>query len=93
MNGIDDAPTVRTRYWHALPDGRVQCDLCPRYCQLKEGQRGFCFVRACQDGEVVLTTFGRASSALMAGFIATAAMNNKAARNRSSLTGMSLSGY
>jgi len=53
--------TVPTRYWHTLPDGRVQCDLCPRYCQLREGQRGFCFVRACQDGAVVLTTFGRAS--------------------------------
>ena len=61
MKAIDDAPTVPTRYWHELPDGRVQCDLCPRYCQMKEGQRGFCFVRACRDGEVVLTTFGRAS--------------------------------
>jgi len=26
-----------------------------------EGQRGFCFVRACRGGEVVLTTYGRAS--------------------------------
>jgi pyruvate formate lyase activating enzyme len=44
-----------------LPDGRVQCDLCPRLCKLHEGQRGFCFVRACQDGQVVLTTYGRSS--------------------------------
>src|SRR6266702_4542947 len=21
------------RYWHALPDGRIQCDLCPRDCR------------------------------------------------------------
>src|ERR671917_365987 len=49
------------RYWHVLPDGRVQCDLCPRFCKLHEGQRGFCFVRACQAGEVVLTTYGRSS--------------------------------
>ena len=27
-------------YWHALADGRIQCDLCPRYCKLHEGQRG-----------------------------------------------------
>ncbi|RRQ20876.1 AmmeMemoRadiSam system radical SAM enzyme [Thiohalobacter thiocyanaticus] len=52
---------VKTQYWHRLEDGRVQCDLCPRYCKLKEGQRGLCFVRANQGGEVVLTTYGRSS--------------------------------
>jgi len=52
---------VPTRYWHTLEDGRVQCDLCPRYCKLREGQRGFCFVRANQNGQVVLTTYGRSS--------------------------------
>ncbi len=50
-----------TRYWHRLEDGRVQCDVCPRFCRLHEGQRGFCFVRACEDGAVVLTTYGRSS--------------------------------
>ena len=50
-----------TRYWHALADGRVQCDMCPRACRLKDGQRGLCFVRACEDGEIVLTTYGRSS--------------------------------
>ncbi|MBW2230811.1 MAG: AmmeMemoRadiSam system radical SAM enzyme [Deltaproteobacteria bacterium] len=53
--------THPTRYWKRLPDGRVQCDVCPRHCKLHEGQRGLCFVRACQAGEVVLTTFGRSS--------------------------------
>ena len=32
-------------FWHPLPDGRIQCDLCPRFCKLREGQRGLCFVR------------------------------------------------
>ncbi len=50
-----------TKYWHRLEDGRVQCDLCPRYCRLQEGQRGMCFVRACEDGQVVLMTYGRSS--------------------------------
>ena len=27
------------RYWHKLEDGRIQCDLCPRFCKLHEGQR------------------------------------------------------
>ena len=49
------------RYWHVLDDGRVQCDVCPRYCRLHDGQRGLCFVRARQGGAVVLTTYGRSS--------------------------------
>lgn len=49
------------RYWHALDDGRVQCDICPRFCKLREGQRGLCFVRACHEGTIVLTTYGRSS--------------------------------
>jgi pyruvate formate lyase activating enzyme len=52
---------IPTKYWQRLDDGRVQCDLCPRFCKLHEGQRGFCFVRACQDRQVVLTTYGRSS--------------------------------
>jgi pyruvate formate lyase activating enzyme len=57
-----DSPYVaRTKYWHRLDDGRVQCDLCPRFCKLHDGQRGFCFVRGCLEGEIVLTTYGRSS--------------------------------
>jgi len=54
--------SVPTRYWHRLADGRTQCDVCPRFCRLRPGQRGLCFVRAANDaGEVVLTTYGRSS--------------------------------
>jgi pyruvate formate lyase activating enzyme len=49
------------RWWHALDDGRIQCDLCPRDCRLHEGQRGACFVRAMRGGRMVLTTYGRSS--------------------------------
>jgi len=50
-----------TRYWHALDDGRVQCDVCPRACRLREGQRGLCFVRMRRGDAIVLTTYGRSS--------------------------------
>ncbi|MFN2308619.1 MAG: AmmeMemoRadiSam system radical SAM enzyme [Gammaproteobacteria bacterium] len=62
MNGkrVPDS-VVPTRYWHLLDDGRVQCDLCPRFCKLHEGQRGLCFVRANQHNTIVLTTYGRSS--------------------------------
>ena len=50
-----------TTHWHAVESDRVQCDVCPRYCRLKEGQEGHCFVRAARDGAIVLTTYGRSS--------------------------------
>jgi pyruvate formate lyase activating enzyme len=61
-----DTPTqtssvVPTKYWHRLDDGRIQCDVCPRFCKLQDGQRGLCFVRACENGQIVLTTYGRSS--------------------------------
>ena len=53
--------TVPTRYWQTLADGRVQCDICPRHCRLGEGQRGLCFVRARENDQIVLKTYGRSS--------------------------------
>ena len=53
--------TVRGRWHHALEDGRVQCDLCPRHCRLRDGQRAFCFVRERQGDDIVLTSYGRAT--------------------------------
>lgn len=53
--------TVSGRYWHGLDDERIQCDVCPRFCKLKDGQRGMCFVRARRGDEIVLTTYGRSS--------------------------------
>ncbi|MCB9135640.1 MAG: AmmeMemoRadiSam system radical SAM enzyme [Anaerolineales bacterium] len=52
---------VQGEWWHTRGDGRVQCDLCPRGCSLRDGQRGFCFVRQARDGGMVLTSYGRAS--------------------------------
>jgi pyruvate formate lyase activating enzyme len=50
-----------TKYWHKLPDGRVQCDLCPRFCHIKEGKQGLCYVRENYQGAVVLNTYGLSS--------------------------------
>ena len=58
---FDPQTTVPTKYWHRLDDGRAQCDVCPRFCKLHEGQRGLCFVRGNQNGQIVLTTYGRSS--------------------------------
>jgi pyruvate formate lyase activating enzyme len=61
MTFAQPSTIVPTKYWHQLNDGRVQCDLCPRYCKLQEGQQGLCFVRARQQDRIVLTTYGRSS--------------------------------
>jgi len=56
-----DEYTVVGNWWHTIDDGRVQCDLCPRNCRLKENQQGFCYIREARNGELVLTSYGRAS--------------------------------
>ena len=63
MNARDDwfGEHHPARWWHMLPDGRIQCDLCPRDCRLHEGQHGLCFVRERLDNEMVLATYGRSS--------------------------------
>ncbi|TDJ46117.1 MAG: AmmeMemoRadiSam system radical SAM enzyme [Gammaproteobacteria bacterium] len=60
MQAMTDS-NVATRYWHAISDRRVQCDVCPRHCRLHEGQRGLCYVRQCIDGQVRLVSYGRSS--------------------------------
>lgn len=46
------------KYQTALPDNKVQCNVCPRNCVLEEGQGGFCHVRKNINGQVTLTTYG-----------------------------------
>jgi pyruvate formate lyase activating enzyme len=58
---IDASSAYPVGYWHALEDGRLQCDLCPRFCKLHDGQRGLCFVRGRLGETLVLTTYGRSS--------------------------------
>lgn len=60
MSTEPEAP-FPARYWHPIDDGRIQCDLCPRFCKLRDGQRGMCFVRAAENGRLCLTTYGRSS--------------------------------
>ncbi|WP_207209907.1 AmmeMemoRadiSam system radical SAM enzyme [Tropicimonas sp. IMCC6043] len=57
-----EAPLHTARYWSSRPeDGRLVCELCPRFCALKPGQRGLCFVRKAEGNRIVLDTYGRSS--------------------------------
>jgi pyruvate formate lyase activating enzyme len=55
------AHEIEARHWATMPDGRIECRVCPRLCKLGDGQRGLCFVRARKGERLVLTTNGRSS--------------------------------
>jgi pyruvate formate lyase activating enzyme len=53
---------IASKWWHTdKQTGKVVCTLCPRECHIPKDQRGFCFVRANVDDQLVLTTYGRSS--------------------------------
>ncbi|WP_020680406.1 AmmeMemoRadiSam system radical SAM enzyme [Marinobacterium rhizophilum] len=56
-----DIKPVPTRYWHQVDHGKIQCDVCPRFCKLSEGQRGLCYVRGRENDQIMLYTYGRSS--------------------------------
>ena len=58
----DQTQAYRGRYWHYTEDrSAIHCDLCPRACVLKDGDRCFCFVRKNEDNEMILTTYGKST--------------------------------
>lgn len=40
----------------------VECPVCPRHCQLQEGQAGFCRARANKEGRIESLTYGQAAA-------------------------------
>mgnify|MGYP000051487754 CR=1 FL=1 len=49
--------SVVARYWQKKGD-KIQCNLCPRNCELKEGQKGFCQVRGNVNGKLHTYNYG-----------------------------------
>ncbi len=49
----------KAKWWIKEESGRIKCTLCPRYCILAEGQKGFCFIRENIDGTLYSTGYGR----------------------------------
>ena len=45
-------------YFEALPDKAVRCTLCPRGCELAEGERGYCRVRENNGGTLYSLAYG-----------------------------------
>ncbi len=47
------------RFYTKLPDGDVQCDLCPNHCRVHDGERGRCGVRVNTGGVYQTLVYGR----------------------------------
>lgn len=45
------------KYQQPLEDKKIECNICPRNCKLKPGQKGFCSVHQNIDGEIRLITY------------------------------------
>lgn len=52
---------IEVGFSHPVDRNKIQCDLCPRFCKLSDGQRGLCFVRGNENGKMHLYTYGRSS--------------------------------
>jgi len=46
-------------WWETQDNGKILCTLCPRYCTIGEGQKGFCFIRENIDGKLYAIGYGR----------------------------------
>ncbi|MCI4445477.1 MAG: AmmeMemoRadiSam system radical SAM enzyme [Candidatus Aminicenantes bacterium] len=53
---------VEARYYEKLPDREIKCNLCPRFCQLGDKERGFCGVRENQEGKYYTLVYGQVAS-------------------------------
>jgi pyruvate formate lyase activating enzyme len=51
-------------YWQYKPGpDKVECGLCPRHCNLRDGQMGFCLVRGNKGNELHTYNYGRSVQA------------------------------
>ena len=57
----NDKSSAHLGKWWSIKNDRIVCNLCPRECHLKNGDRGFCFVRQNIEGQLRLTTYGRST--------------------------------
>jgi len=56
----DDLPAREASWYRKLPEDRVECQLCPRGCQVADAERGGCGVRENRGGTYVTLVHGAA---------------------------------
>ncbi|MGE5235215.1 MAG: AmmeMemoRadiSam system radical SAM enzyme [Acidobacteriota bacterium] len=59
----DDLPAREASWYRKLPENRVECQLCPRGCQVADAERGACGVRENRGGTYLTLVHGVACTA------------------------------
>lgn len=49
------------KWWEETERGKLRCTLCPRYCEVGEGQHGFCYIRKNVEGKMYSLGYGKPS--------------------------------
>ncbi|MBI1931006.1 MAG: AmmeMemoRadiSam system radical SAM enzyme [Ignavibacteriales bacterium] len=49
------------KWWELQRNGKILCTLCPRYCTIANGQKGFCYIRENIDNKLYSIGYGRPS--------------------------------
>ncbi len=60
---LDASPKVAAHWQLIEEQGRVECNLCPRNCKLRDGQSGFCRVRGNRGGQLFTFNYGKSVAA------------------------------
>jgi len=47
------------QWWEPQSNGKILCTLCPRYCTIGKGQKGFCYIRENINNKLYSTGYGR----------------------------------
>ena len=61
--GEDDRFVREARFYEKLPGNLVRCKLCPRQCEVPEGERGYCRVRENRKGKYFTLVHSRVVAA------------------------------
>ncbi|HUX60753.1 MAG TPA: AmmeMemoRadiSam system radical SAM enzyme [Ignavibacteriaceae bacterium] len=56
---MQNQDTKLAKWWHTLENGKILCTLCPRYCEIGEGQPGFCYIRQNLGGKLYSLGYGK----------------------------------
>ncbi|MDP2365537.1 MAG: AmmeMemoRadiSam system radical SAM enzyme, partial [Ignavibacteria bacterium] len=50
---------IEALWWKKTERGKILCTLCPRYCEIGEGQPGFCYIRQNIEGKLYTLGYGK----------------------------------
>ncbi len=57
----DRNPSSPAMWWEPMTGERVTCTLCPRYCNIPNHSRGFCYIRINNNGRLYTTAYGQST--------------------------------